>query len=150
MKVSGSDAKGFTAKDVFSKFYGDASMLPQKFETIEEAEFSMPKFSIESLTEGIHNFLAQSGYDHLLNAGALSGISDDPRLKLSFIFQAAKIDINEKGGEASAATVAGSALESMSVDPTISIDRSFAYAIVDTKEDTMFFEGIVEKPEYNE
>ncbi len=110
---------------------------------------SLPKFRIETPTMDLIPALKANGM--LLafsDAADFSGISGDQSLYVSTIAQKAFIDVNEKGTEAAAATIA--VLQEKSApggEPLqISIDRPFIFQIRDTATGAILFMGTVMQP----
>ena len=110
---------------------------------------SMPKFRIETPTIDLIPALNANGMRLAFTDQAdLSGISGDQSLYVSTIAQKAFIDVNEKGTEASAATIAVVQQKSApGGEPLqIKIDRPFIFQIRDTATGTILFMGTVMQP----
>ena len=118
----------------------------------EEAKFlrlSLPKFEQEWSGE-LQDILPGMGLEHAFDPDAadFSLLGDNPYgYYLSQVIHAAKIEVNEKGTEAAAATVA--AAESGSAAPpedgiTLVFDRPFLYGIVDLQNGIPLFLGTFE------
>lgn len=115
----------------------------------KRVSLSLPKFRIETPTMDLIPALKANGM--LLafsDAADFSGISGDQSLYVSTIAQKAFIDVNEKGTEAAAATIA--VLQEKSApggEPLqISIDRPFIFQIRDTATGAILFMGTVMQP----
>jgi serpin B len=76
-----------------------------------------------------------------------TGISSDEKLYVSSILQKAEIKVNEKGTEASAATV--TTLSMKSAVPTFRCDRPFFFLIRDNLSGLVIFAGRVLDPTKN-
>ena len=110
---------------------------------------SLPKFRIETPTMDLIPALNANGMRLAFTDKAdFSGISGDQSLYVSTIAQKAFIDVDEKGTEASAATIAvvqqkaapgGEPLQ-------IKIDRPFIFQIRDTATGAILFMGTVMQP----
>ncbi len=121
--------------------------LQERGYTLDFTEFQMPKFEVESEIKGVEKMLSGLGMDELFEAGVLSNMSNDPRAKLSKVFQKAKIIINEEGGEAAAVSVGTIVLESAIMPQgRLLINGPFAYAIRDNESSVTLFEGVVKDP----
>ena len=109
--------------------------------------FSLPKFTIESAHNNIHDQLRQSGLEKLFGAGdTLSRMTADPRAQLSLVKQKAKIIVNEEGSEAAAVTIGGIATASVRTSIELKVNGPFAFAIVEKAAQEVLFEGIVRDP----
>lgn len=110
---------------------------------------SMPKFHIETPIMDLIPALKSSGIQRAFtNDADFSGISGDQSLYVSAVAQKAFIDVNEKGTEASAATIAVVRPKSApGGEPLqISIDRPFIFQIRDTATGAILFMGTVMQP----
>ena len=129
----------------------DGEGLSQLLLSGEEAEFlclSLPKFEQEWSGE-LQEVLPGMGLERAFapETADFSLMGDSPYgYYLSLVIHAAKIEVNEKGTEAAAATVAAS--ESGSTAPmegiTLVFDRSFLYGIVDLQTGVPLFLGTFE------
>lgn len=130
----------------------EGKALSQLILSGREAEFlclSLPKFEQEWGGE-LQNVLADMGLEHAFDPelADFSLMGDNPYgYYLSQVIHAAKIEVNEKGTEAAAATVA--AAESGSSAPpengiTMIFDRPFLYGIVDLQNGVPLFLGTFE------
>ncbi|HEY3832188.1 MAG TPA: serpin family protein [Acidimicrobiia bacterium] len=109
-------------------------------------EVSMPKFDFSSQFS-LDDTLSAMGMRDVFDPerADLSGIGGDPGdLFVSDVVHKATIKVDEKGTEAAAAT--GIAVETMSLPPTIEIDRPFLFAIRDDKTGAILFTGRVLDP----
>lgn len=110
---------------------------------------SLPKFRIETPIMDMIPALTANGMRLPFTDDAdFSGISGDQSLYVSTIAQKAFIDVNEKGTEASAATIAVVRPESApGGEPLqITIDRPFIFQIRDTATGAILFMGTVMQP----
>lgn len=116
----------------------------------EDVILTLPKFSLEYGVESLSQTLIELGMPTAFNASEadFSGISDDAldyQLRISDVLHKALIDVDEKGTEAAAVTVAE--METTSAEPTepirFTVDRPFVFFIVDQKTDVLLFVGVV-------
>lgn len=135
---------------------GDISKLMESFDyakfvsTVEaaqegECDFRMPKFSIESEID-LKDCVKQLGAELIFDSGRadLSGFgqTEDGNVYVSKIFQKAKIDVDEEGTRAAAATMAVAVAESAEiVDKEIILDSSFFWCVYDGETDVPLFMG---------
>jgi serpin B len=79
-------------------------------------------------------------------AGLFAGPVDDTAL--GRVLQTARLEVDEQGTRAAAATAATVVLTSAPVDPPFELvaDRPFAWAIEDTASGTLLFAGVVDDP----
>jgi serpin B len=115
----------------------------------ENVSLSLPKFQIETPIMDLIPALKANGMQLAFTDQAdFSGISGDQSLYVSTIAQKAFIDVNEKGTEASAATIAVVQQKSApSGEPLqIKIDRPFIFQIRDTATGAILFMGTVMHP----
>lgn len=115
----------------------------------ENVSLSMPKFRIETPTMDLIPALNANGMRLAFSEEAdFSGISGDQSLYVGTIAQKAFIDVNEKGTEATAATIA---VVQQKMAPgeeplQINIDRPFIFQIRDTATGAVLFLGSVMQP----
>jgi len=111
---------------------------------------SMPRLDFETeipLTETLKSFGLSEIFDE--NAANFSGISDVP-LFVSSVLQKTKLELDENGTKAAAATVI--AMETNAAMPVereikeVTLDRPFAFMIYDSAEDQIVFLGKVTNP----
>ncbi|CAD6204863.1 GSCOCG00003019001-RA-CDS [Cotesia congregata] len=117
----------------------------------------LPKFKIES-TINVNDVLEKLGMtDMFTNNADFTGITENPRLKVSKVIQKAFIEVNEKGSEAAAVTakvsfiLAGVISFRSSKIPhptpiTVMIDRPFIYTIVHSSANAVLFQGHISDP----
>ena len=133
--------------DGIGQLWSPQVQLPEM--QLENVSLSMPKFRIETPTMDLIPALISSGMQSAFTDDAdFSGISGDQSLYVSTVAQKAFIDVNEKGTEASAATIAVVRPKSApGGDPVqIKIDRPFIYQIRDTATGAILFMGTVMQP----
>lgn len=110
---------------------------------------SLPKFRVETPTMDLIPALNANGMRLAFTDQAdFSGISGDQTLYVSTVAQKAFIDVNEKGTEASAATIAVVQQKSApGGEPLqVTIDRPFIFQIRDTATGAILFMGTVMQP----
>ena len=130
----------------------DGGGLSWLLDTREDAfflRFAMPKFEQE-WTGSLKEILPQLGLEDAFDpmTADFSKLGDNPDgYYLSQVVHAAKIEVNEKGTEAAAATLAAPAAGSPMPDPegiTLILDRPFLYGIVDLHTGVPLFLGTCE------
>lgn len=130
----------------------DGDTLPQLTGAAEETRLflSMPKFECEWGGE-LAGVLAELGLGVAFDPGAadftaMGSVPDGP-LYIGSVIHRARIQVNEEGTEAAAATVVG--MEAGSPAPaeyeTLVLDRPFLYAIVDLERGVPLFLGTFEQ-----
>jgi serpin B len=114
-----------------------------------EIKLYIPKFKAESAFE-LNNTLAQLGMPEAFSQKAdFSGISGKTDLYISNVLHKAYIEVNEKGTEASAATVTVMKLKSAPVNKEIKIFKAshpFVYLILNNQTNTILFIGKLNNP----
>ncbi|CAK6431760.1 unnamed protein product [Pipistrellus nathusii] len=111
------------------------------------AQLSMPKLSISG-TYDLKATLGGMGITKVFSDGAeLSGISEGPPLKLSKAVHKAVLTLDEKGTEASGATVVEAI--PMSMPPVLNFNRPFVTVIYDKVTKAPLFVGKVVNPTQN-
>lgn len=110
----------------------------------DDIEVFLPRFSITA-DFTLNVILEQMGLTDIFDArkANLSKISRHP-VYLSRIIHKAKIDVNEVGTVASAAT--GAILANKAISPRFYANHPFAYLIVEKTTNTMLFAGQVRNP----
>ena len=114
---------------------------------ITDVNLSLPKFTTD-FGMSLKNTLASLGIKRAFGGKAqLGGISDEA-LYISDVVQKTYINVNEKGTEAAAVTMAVAGLLSMrpSKIEVITFDRPFIYAIVKDNSNEVLFAGKVGNP----
>ena len=130
-----------------------AEYLAQNFDSIvmnmnaADVTMSLPKFTTDfrmSLKPILENLGIKRAFG---NNAQFGGISDEP-LSISDVVQKTYINVNEKGTEAAAVTVAVAGLLSARAPKieVITFDRPFLYAIVKSDNSEVFFAGKVGNP----
>ena len=130
-----------------------AEYLAQNFDSIvndmkiANVTISLPKFTTDfgvSLKPVLENLGIKRAFG---NKAQLGGISDEP-LFISDVVQKTYINVNEKGTEAAAVTIAVTGLLSARVPQVevITFDRPFLYAIIKSDSNEVFFTGKVGNP----
>jgi len=128
---------------------GDLSRLIDSREDAFFLRFAMPKFSAEWSGE-LKEILPLLGLEDAFAPGKadFSKLGDcEFGYYLSQVVHAAKIEVNEKGTEATAATLAAPAAGAPLPDPegvTLILDRPFLYGIVDLQTNVPLFLGTFE------
>ncbi|CAG5113942.1 Oidioi.mRNA.OKI2018_I69.chr2.g8031.t1.cds [Oikopleura dioica] len=109
-----------------------------------EVNFQMPKFAIESELD-LKNIFEKLGFGHVFSS-AMDDYSPltDESVFLSMAKHKAKIEVNEEGTVAAAATVAKIMLKCMVIPEEFVCDRPFLYFI--RKEDEVIFAGRFMQP----
>lgn len=130
----------------------DGDSLSRLINSREDAmflSFAMPKFTAE-WNGGLTDILPGMGLEDAFVPGTadFSKMGDNPDgYYISQVIHAAKIEVNEKGTEAAAATVAAPAGGSPAPSPegiTLILDRPFLYGIIDLQTNVPLFLGTYE------
>lgn len=114
----------------------------------------MPRLNIETTNNIIKNSLVEIGYDNIFNKHTadfreLAEIKENENIFISDIIQKCKIELDDKGTKASAATSIGfdnvtSAIEPKKIKETnVYLDRPFAFMIYDSENEQILFIGKV-------
>ena len=114
---------------------------------VRNVTLSLPKFTTD-FSVSLKPILANLGISRAFGGKAqFGGISDDP-LYISDVIQKTYINVNEKGTEAAAVTVAVTGLLSMRPPKVeiITFDRPFIYAIIKDNGNHVLFAGKVGNP----
>lgn len=107
-------------------------------------EVYFPKFKLEQSYE-MKKILPALGITDLFNYQAdLSGINTETGLKVSQVIHKAVIEVDEKGTEASSATVVG--ITGYSLPPSLKINRPFLFLIYHETTNSLLFMGRVVDP----
>ena len=115
--------------------------------SVSDVSLSLPKFTTD-FGMSIKNTLANLGIKRAFGGNAqFGGISDEP-LFISDVVQKTYINVNEKGTEAAAVTMAITGLLSMRPQKieVITFDRPFIYAIIKDNGNEVLFAGKVGNP----
>lgn len=118
------------------------SLDPASFETYQ-VTLAMPRFEQE-YSSMLNDALESIGLDTIFEGG-FDRISKD-ELAVSDVIHKAKISIDENGTEAAAATMIALTESAMIVEnyAELTIDRPFAYAIINNRENLVVFAGITQ------
>ncbi len=139
-------AKGVKCDEAAEYVAKDFDTLLKNME-MKNVMFSLPKFTAD-FDMSLKNTLANLGIVRAFGGRAqFGGISDKP-LYISDVVQKTYINVNEKGTEAAAVTVAVTGALSMRPTKTeiITFDRPFIYAIINDNGNKVLFAGKVGNP----
>ncbi|MFQ7452137.1 MAG: serpin family protein [Flavonifractor plautii] len=130
----------------------DGDTLPALLAAAEEERvlLRLPKFEAEWGGE-LSDALATMGLETAFDPGRADfsalGTAPDGPLYVSSVVHKARIEVNEKGTEAAAATVAGLNGAAAPTDyRELVLDRPFCYAVVDLERGVPLFLGTFERP----
>lgn len=114
---------------------------------VKDVSLSLPKFTTD-FGMSLKNTLANLGIKRAFGGKAQFGGISDEALYISDVVQKTYINVNEKGTEAAAVTVAVTGLLSMRPPKieVITFDRPFIYAIVKNSGNEVLFAGKVGNP----
>ena len=114
---------------------------------VKDVSLSLPKFTTD-FGMSLKNTLANLGIKRAFGGKAQFGGISDEALYISDVVQKTYINVNEKGTEAAAVTVAVAGLLSMRPPKieVITFDRPFIYAIVKNSGNEVLFAGKVGNP----
>ena len=137
----------------FSQFEAslDAAKLQSILEGLQGTDviLKMPRFSVES-SFSLVDTLAQMGMPDAFTAGQadFSGMDGQPDLYIGSVIHKAYASVDESGTEAAAATVVIMELTAMMPGESVSltIDRSFIFAIYDQPTQSILFTGRITNP----
>ncbi len=136
---------GITPEEYLEKLDG-AALAEALSGKLLSATTSIPKFAFESELE-ISDVLKSMGMTSLFDGGKadLTGIDKSGGLYVSEVLHSAKIEVNEAGTRAGAATVAGidECADEAETTLTVKLTRPFVFFICDTATHTPVFCGIV-------
>ena len=130
-----------------------AEYLAKDFETflkkmtVKDVNLSLPKFTTD-FGMSLKPILANLGIKKAFGSKAQFGGISDEALFISDVVQKTYINVNEKGTEAAAVTIAVSGALSMRPPKTevITFDRPFIYAIIKDNSNEVLFAGKVGNP----
>ncbi len=118
--------------------------------TRHQVTLSLPRFRLQARFDLVPA-LRQLGVRLAFTDHAdFCGITEDAKLPIGTIAHMAYIDVNERGTEAAAATAVGFLAAAMMRPPpsvTMTVDRPFLFAIVDTPTGLPLFLGWVSRPQ---
>lgn len=113
-----------------------------------EVALSLPKFDVSD-ENTLSDALKLLGMKDVFSADAdFSGLSDVP-MCLEEVLQKVRVQLDEDGTKAAAATaVSLKCMAAMNPEPPVemTVDRPFAFLIVDGKTDAICFAGVIENP----
>jgi serine protease inhibitor len=139
------------AVDGIEKLEVSAEMLnslPARLQTAEEVELFLPRFQVESRIQ-LQEALSTLGMRSAFESGQadFSGMSDE-RLFLSSVIHRARIETNEEGSEAAAATAAVMSLASAGGKMPVSFraDHPFVFLVRDRHTGSVLFLGRISDP----
>ena len=131
----------------------DGASLKARMEKLERRRvaLSLPRFSAESSIE-MSRLLIDMGMPSAFDEGSanLTGIRPEGGLFVSNVIHKARIDVNEEGAEAAAASGAALKYRSLKRPPEpvlFVVDRPFFFAIVHKPTRAIVFAGRVSRPE---
>ena len=130
----------------------DGDTLPALLAAAEEERvlLRLPKFEAEwggELKELLAELGLETAFDPAQADFSALGTAPDGPLYLDSVIHKARIEVNEKGTEAAAATVAGLNGAAAPTDyRELVLDRPFCYAVVDLERGVPLFLGTFERP----
>lgn len=109
----------------------------------QNAYFTVPKFSLEYGTT-LDAALKDQGLSSLYSNYDLTGMTENPQ-KVSTVIHKVKVEIDEEGTKAAAATAVATTKNALEVESFIEIrlDRPFAFMVYDKEADEVLFMGKV-------
>jgi serpin B len=117
----------------------------------DDLTVSLPKFEVEYGVKRLNSVLKKMGMEIAFDPGAadFTGIASTapaglPPLYMEYVDHKAVVEVNEKGTEAAAATIAGIGL--MSVPTSFVVNRPFFYEIRDDRSGSILFMGEILNP----
>uniref|UniRef100_A0A6B2EIG2 Putative serine protease inhibitor serpin n=1 Tax=Phlebotomus kandelakii TaxID=1109342 RepID=A0A6B2EIG2_9DIPT len=134
--------------DVLSKLTPESLMRALDDGTSREVELKLPKFSFEKKYELVPILEAMKVGDLFQPTSNLAGFSDSHKIQLDDAVHQAKIDVDEEGSTAAAATVLFSFRSSRPLDPLqFHCNHPFLFLIYDHRSRAVLFSGIYRGPE---
>ncbi len=128
----------------------DAGTYNRAVEGLSErgVELKLPRWKQEC-EFNLNDAVQTLGIRSVFGEGSLTGINDDPRLKVFEVKQKTFVEVNEEGTEAAAVTSVG--MEVTSVGPgspmQFRADRPFLYLIRERSTGAILFMGRIDKPQ---
>jgi len=117
------------------------------FDEVEEKQnldrLVLPKFSFEHKVDGLDDCLKELGLKSMYESGYLSDLNES--LYVDSVLQKAKVEVDEQGTKAAAAS--GVMMQEMAMAPSgleLIIDRPFVFVIRDQVSDLILFVGSVQ------
>ncbi|XP_059803542.1 glia-derived nexin isoform X1 [Hypanus sabinus] len=119
----------------------------KKIMTGKKLELSIPRFTAETETR-LEKLLSSFGITDMFDQTKANfrKLSRSSQLYVSHFQQKAKIEVNEDGTKASAATVAVLMFRSFRITPPFTVNRPFLYVVWHNPTGTVLFIGQVSKP----
>lgn len=131
----------------------EASLNAERWDTLlservsDLREVTIPKFKFETSVPNMGDYFSERETQVLFESAAIDGVLVDQPLSISKIIHKSFIEINETGGEATAATAIVANSPSVPVyGPEVVIDRAFLFAIHDESTGAILFFGKVGNP----
>jgi serpin B len=136
----------------------DADLLARYIASAKETymTLSMPKFTLDygmTMNDALCSLGLERAFDKDLAEFGLMGKSEHGNIFISKVLQKVRIEVNEKGTEAAAATIvemmAGSAMP-VKEPVMLTLDSPFVYAVVDLQTGIPLFIGCMDDPSMSE
>lgn len=118
--------------------------------SMTQVDMKIPKFKQDTRTS-LTELFVRMGYSELFERGSFARMSKAPNLKISDVIQATRIELDENGTEAAAATAI--TLETTSIDIDLGkpkrfyANQPFLYLIRNRESGSLYFIGRVYSPE---
>ncbi|XP_059620814.1 serine protease inhibitor 88Ea-like [Phlebotomus argentipes] len=134
--------------DVLSKLTPESLQRALDDGTSREVELKLPKFSFEKKYELVPILEQMQVGDLFQSTSNLAGFSDSHKIQLDDAVHQAKIDVDEEGSTAAAATVLFSFRSSRPLDPLqFYCNHPFLFLIYDHRSRAVLFAGIYRGPD---
>jgi serine protease inhibitor len=111
----------------------------------EKEEVSLPKFKLKYSNGELKKIFQAMGVSDVFQGGALTALSPDGRLYVSYIKMDTALEVNEEGSRAAGVASIGMGLESMRVNQ-FEFNRPFAIVIRDEATGVDLFSGVIRDP----
>ena len=111
----------------------------------EEVELTLPRFSVESsFSDELKTALQDMGVRRLFSSdrAQITNVSPETNLYVSLTLHKARLEVNEEGTEAAAATLLGGEQTSSGNHTVFSANRPFLFYVTDRMTDLILFTGI--------
>ena len=122
-----------------------------RFKYVGDHVINLPKFTVEYGVKRLNRVLEKLGMEIAFSptAANFSGIASTApeNLYISYVDHKAVVEVNEKGTEASAATIVGIGLTSL--PPSFTVNRPFFFTISDDRSGSILFMGQIVNPTYD-